>query len=792
MARRSLQASSEGIRKAKKAFNRKGWTQEYLAGEVGVETRQPIWKFFSGKPVERKVFYEICFALGIEVDEIREKLDDNEDLSPQLGQTDNFDIDVLVQKLRTASYDKIQNQCGTLRLLDVTRPITLLDLFVDVNIVEEVSSHRWLNIGDLAQRNLVISKQHNLYQANQQKVTGLQAVEKFYKLLVLGKPGSGKTTFLQSIAIRCIQGDFQNQRVPIFISLKEFSEHHSLNSENDFIFNRIVQDFNIDGFSQLEIEKLLYEGRSVLLFDGLDEVLEKNIDEVNNKISQFTDKFYKNIIIITCRSAANHYKFKGFTEVEIADFTESQISAFAYKWFTTVASHSLEKGTILASQFFEKLKLPVNRLILELASTPILLNLICLVFQHLHDFPTRRSELYCQGLELLLIRWDEARGIKRDNIYHHLSLPDKINLLSTIASESFERGEYFFEEEQICHHITDFLLLQFNSSDDAETLRLHSKAILKSIELQHGLLVEQARGIYSFSHLTFQEYFTARKILADKSQKSLERLVTHITNKRWKEVFLLTSSMLQSADKLFTLMQQKIDGLVAENPKIQIFLDWVMQKSSSIEASYHPCAVRAYYFTLALPTNTSLSRNQTLALSLEPKFGGKLTNDLAIDLALTHALATVLALTPGIFCKRLNAVKMALEIDNFIENNSLKESLENLVKQLPSSQEKKEVLQEWWHKNGQTWIMRLRHIMFTYRQIGHDWHFDNEDWRLIQAYWYVNGLLIDCLNSGINLSLHERDLIEVNMLLPRVSQFYSNTLEAYCYTDETCGNKVIY
>jgi predicted NACHT family NTPase len=50
-------------------------------------------------------------------------------------------------------------------------------------------------------------------------------------------------------------------------------------------------------------------------------------------------------------------------------------------------------------------------------------------------------------------------------------------------------------------------------------LQLDSEAVLKSIEWQHGLLVERSRRIYSFSHLTFQEYFTARHITAETELK---------------------------------------------------------------------------------------------------------------------------------------------------------------------------------------------------------------------------------------------------------------------------------
>ncbi|MEH1844571.1 MAG: hypothetical protein V7L25_06090, partial [Nostoc sp.] len=64
MVKRSLQGSFSGIQKARKAFAYKGWTQDNLAFEVNLKTRQPIWRFFSGRPVERHTFIEICSVLS--------------------------------------------------------------------------------------------------------------------------------------------------------------------------------------------------------------------------------------------------------------------------------------------------------------------------------------------------------------------------------------------------------------------------------------------------------------------------------------------------------------------------------------------------------------------------------------------------------------------------------------------------------------------------------------------------------------------------------------------------------
>ncbi len=512
MARRSLKASTVGIEKAKRAFKIREWTQEYLASEVGLETRQPIWKFFTGKPIERHTFMEICFQLGLDWQEIA-------DLPTEILLTENKpdwdscgDIDALVQTVRSRRSDKIQAQCGTMRLLDIPQPIRLEDIYVDVNILNNITRQRWLDIFEL-QSCVQEFGGFGLDQDCQERVTAMQAVTTYPKLMLLGKAGSGKTTFLQYIATQCNQGKFLSDRIPLFIRLKNFAE--DARETGDFsLLNYITQELANFGTSDEQIQTLLAQGRVLILLDSLDEIPEDDRAEIVKKIRKLSEEYYKNQFIITSRIGIQQYQFDSFTDIEIADFDFSQIEAYVQKWFVNVGRNSILKGKVLATQFMQKLQLWENRQIRELATTPLLLNMLCCAFQAQLDFSAKKVELYKQALVILLNRWDEVRSIKRDKIFR-LSLPEKLKLLSHIATITCKEECYFFTKSNLRQYIADYLLNSPTVQVEKEVLQLNSEAVLKAL-LAHGILVEQARFIYSFSHLAFLEYLAARNIVTSR------------------------------------------------------------------------------------------------------------------------------------------------------------------------------------------------------------------------------------------------------------------------------------
>ena len=722
------------------------------------------------------------------------------------------DLDALVQTIRAQVHGDIQARCGTMRVLDMEQPIGLGDIYTSVNILEKLSGRRRLSLDDLLQNcDTENFDRFLLGQVRQKRVPGLEAVERYDQLMILGKPGAGKTTFMKRLAILCNEGEFQPQQVPIFVTLKDYAEAKG----KPRLQTHIQHQWKACGVEVANsLSRVLGNGHALVLLDGLDEVYETDHDRVLQDIKTFAYQFRDCQCVITCRIAAREYTFEQFTEVEVADFDPEQITEFTTKWFT--AKQDPKK----AETFIQRLK--DNNPIQELATNPLLLTLLCLIFGEAADFPTNRAELYKEGLDVLLKKWDGKRNIERDQVYQKLSLKRKEDLLSQLAFETFERGDYFFKQSIVEQYIIKYIRNLPDASDNEEVLQLDSESVLKSIEAQHGLLVERAKGIYSFSHLTFQEYFATQHIISPTStlNHTLKKLATHITKKRYREIFLLTSAMLPTADFWLIIIKNEADSIITEDLDLQMLLRWIHQKSKSIDLSYRLCSVRAFYLAISLAYSLASARDRALIAILDLEIDFLLPAALNLDMASVNTLASALEVEEDneefviegdedrfldnfeafeleqelsaidttlnlMFDRKLDIGKekdLYFVFDRFFSiNQTLDEAIRQksdhdidfaasiiaLKNKLPEKiSVNAEDFRAWWIQSGVQWAEELRFSMIDFRQINHDWCFTISQKEKLQKYYAANKLLVDCLNSDCYVTKPTRQYIEDTLLLP--------------------------
>lgn len=460
---------------------------------------------------------------------------------------------------------KIQELYGTIHVLGMAEPVPLEGIFTDVLLLDRPSALNRFDINQLRTDPDQLSRVGK-------RVDGLTIVlqPSSKRLFVLGKPGAGKTTFLKYLTLQATNGTLD--KIPIFVSLKEWAD-----SKLD-LMSFLASQFKICNFPDALpfVEHVLEKGDAIVLFDGLDEVNQEDQqrDKMIAALRNFSNQYSNAQCLITCRIAATEYEFEHFTYVELADFTEAQIRNFAAKWF----SHEQAKLELFEKTFVA----PENKGLRELAKVPLLLSLLCLSFGETMSFPQRRVEIYEEALEALLKKWDASRSIKRDDIYKGLSLGRKRQMLTRVAAQSFQMNEYLMQQEQLSKRIISYLRQLPEAPNEYE---IDGVAVLKAIEAQHGILIERAHRIYSFSHLTLQEYFTAKYITDHASSGVLQELlcVNYITDPRWREVILLTSSMLENADQFFRIFQKSLRQMIEGDLVISHFLEQAKSLRETIE-----------------------------------------------------------------------------------------------------------------------------------------------------------------------------------------------------------------
>lgn len=376
------------------------------------------------------------------------------------------------------------------------------------------------------------------------------------RIVILGHPGSGKTTLMKWIALQCARRKtkYLDDLLPIFIPLKDLGK----DPDNTFRKNQNIKDliskkFRNETNSTSFFEEYFKDNRILFLFDGLDEVAD---EEIRREVIQWIQKqnFRKNSLIITSRfsgiQAEKGLKFKDAWPVYcVQDFDIEDIEFFLENWYKNVElameENSEAKALQKAEHGFESLiqtiKSKQYEKLRELAVNPLLLTIIAIVHRTRAILPKERHKLYEECVKVMIELWNVAN--KKLNI--SFSIDNSINNLSKIAV-------YLMKEN---HREASLKELESILPEKIESQPV--SFFLKEMMLKAGLLYK-SEGQYGFLHLTFQEYLAAWNF----SKRDIpEEILEYRDQDYWTETFKLFVN-ISNTRRFFNTV---LEGLETEN-----------------------------------------------------------------------------------------------------------------------------------------------------------------------------------------------------------------------------------
>ena len=378
-------------------------------------------------------------------------------------------------------------------------------------------------------------------------------------LILLGDPGSGKTTFLKYLAMQLATGQGElgqlAHRLPLLLPLSAYA---NALAESDVPLHEFIETYYRNQGIDLPLDMMLREalarGGVLLLLDGLDEV--KSLAQrhllVDRVMSFFAfQRSRGNKMVLTSRLVG--YRdvrpvLDGIAEGTLVDFDEAAVHSFVSKW--TLALENAAQGitgqaVLDAEKEKEVLLTAVTQTsgIRRLATNPLLLTILALMKRQNVGLPQRRVELYDQYIKTLLKHWNLARGLGRPP-QRDLDVVETTRILAPLAlwMQEMSPGLGLVKVQAMQQQLT--AIFAQRDSDNPEQAARH---FLQDARDYAGLLLERGAGTYGFLHRTFQEYFAAVAIV-QKGQQTVtpivDAIVAHLGDEAWYEILRLSLAVL--------------------------------------------------------------------------------------------------------------------------------------------------------------------------------------------------------------------------------------------------------
>ena len=339
-----------------------------------------------------------------------------------------------------------------------------------------------------------------------------------HNVIILGDPGSGKTTTLRRLALSIITTEplFEQDiyQYPLLILLRELPErmllceaiadllgikydkclrNDAINKKTHWLlierkyYSIKVGDYEIEDV----IANLLNESNAILIIDGLDELHYEHKTIIEQEIESIGSRLSSSKIIVSCRSGDYTTNLRNFNVFEVLPLNKKEILAIARIWSDDFDNFLLQMQSLPYSDIIDR---------------PLLLSFLLYLYEAEGELPDQPSLIYRKVVYRLLKEWDEERRIKRRSKYSRFDPDRKIDFLSELAYQlTFKiKGKIFTEN--------NFTMVYNDIYRSFNLPKKESRQVASELETHTGIILSSGLNQFEFSHLSLQEYLCANYI----------------------------------------------------------------------------------------------------------------------------------------------------------------------------------------------------------------------------------------------------------------------------------------
>jgi hypothetical protein len=335
-------------------------------------------------------------------------------------------------------------------------------------------------------------------------------------IALYGGAGFGKTTTLQSYAIKCKSNPATNC---IFIELAKnkdvFKKHLTKPVSGKLQQNALIKcileanKIDISDFNIRETKRIIQE--TPILLDGVDEVY-SYVKNIIPAIKLFKKENPKSQIIITSRDNTAYLADIDFLSISLLPFTEEQLESFIVGWC---------KSKEVANQLIKTIR---NKKLQGIVSNPLLATIACSLTEKGVRIPNSECKLYEERFNLLTGKYDNYKGVNRQS-----NPPETLQEIAKCCAFIFHENQVRSMDYQ---SVLQKVIRALNS-------RYKKRAIISAIgELINPcniLILDDVKDSVSFGHFRYQESLVAQQL----EKKQTPELIRLLSITFWQGAFTL-------------------------------------------------------------------------------------------------------------------------------------------------------------------------------------------------------------------------------------------------------------